>query len=100
MRSDFSKVSMRAELVHIGFGSVVAVNRVMAIVAPDSAPVRRMVQQARSEGKVIDLTYGRKTKSVVVMDNGYLVLAAIHPETIVGRLSQQRGDRGVSSGER
>lgn len=91
---------MRTELVHIGFGSVVAVNRVLAIVAPDSAPVRRMVQQARSEGKAIDLTYGRKTKSVVVMDNGYLVLAAIHPETIVGRLSQQRGDRGVSSGER
>jgi extracellular matrix regulatory protein A len=78
------------ELVHIGFGSVVAINRVMAVVSPDSAPVKRMVQQARQEGRAIDVTYGRKTKAVIVLDNGYLVLAAIQPETIVGRLAQQR----------
>lgn len=90
---------MKAELVHIGFGSVVAVNRVVAIVSPDSAPVKRMVQQARHDGKAIDVTYGRKTKAVIVLDNGYLVLAAIQPETIVGRLAQQRLEHGQSDSD-
>jgi len=78
------------ELVHIGFGNVVAVNRVMTIMNPDSAPIKRMVREARDGDKLIDLTYGRKTKAVIVLDNGQLVLAAIHPETIVNRLNQQR----------
>ena len=89
---------MRVELVHVGFGSVVAANRVLAIVSPDSAPVKRLVQQAREEGKAIDVTYGRKTKSVIILDNGYLVLAAIQPDTIVGRLAQQRSGQGEHAG--
>lgn len=90
---------MRAELVHIGFGSVVAMNRVLAIVGPDSAPIKRMVQQVRAEGKAIDVTYGRKTKAVIILDSGQVVLAAIQPETIVGRLAQQRLIPGDNGGE-
>lgn len=78
------------ELVHVGFGNVVAINRVLTIMSPDSAPIKRMVREARGADRVIDLTYGRKTKAVLVLDSGQLVLAAVHPETIVNRLSQQR----------
>lgn len=81
---------METHLVHIGFGNVVAVNRVLAIIAPGSAPVKRMVQQSKAEGKCIDATRGRKPKSVVIMDQGHIILAAIAPETIAGRLSGAR----------
>lgn len=82
---------MGVELLHIGFGSVVAINRVLAIMAPDSSPIRRMVQEARESNRLIDLTYGRRTKSVLVLDSGHLILAPIHPETMAGRLDRQRG---------
>jgi|BarGraNGADG00212_1021973.scaffolds.fasta_scaffold33166_2 extracellular matrix regulatory protein A len=82
---------MGVELLHIGFGSVVAVSRVLAIMAPDSSPIRRMLQEARSANRLIDLTYGRRTKSVLVLDSGHLILAPIHPETMAGRLGRQRG---------
>ncbi len=82
---------MGVELLHIGFGSVVAVNRVLAIMAPDSSPIRRMVQEAREANRLIDLTYGRRTKSVLVLDSGHLILAPIHPETMASRLARQRG---------
>ena len=78
---------------------MVAINRVVAIVSPESAPIKRMVQHARTEGRAIDVTYGRKTKAVIVLDNGHLVLAAIQPETIVGRLTQQRVGSGEIDGE-
>jgi regulator of extracellular matrix RemA (YlzA/DUF370 family) len=81
---------VRAEMLHIGFGGVVAANRVLAIVSPDSAPVKRMIRQATEEGRVIDMTYGRRTKAVIVLDTGHLALAALQPDTIVGRLRQQR----------
>jgi len=82
---------MGVELLHIGFGSVVAVSRVLAIMAPDSSPIRRMLQEAKSANRLIDLTYGRRTKSVLVLDSGHLILAPIHPETMAGRLGRQRG---------
>jgi len=78
------------ELVHIGFENLVALNRVVAIVNPDSAPVKRLVREARDKGLVIDMTSGRKTKAVLVLDSGQLALAAINPETIAGRLQAQR----------
>jgi extracellular matrix regulatory protein A len=78
------------ELVHIGFGNVIAMNRVVAIVSPDSAPIRRLVQESRTQGQVIDVTYGRKTKAIIVMDSGHLVLSAIQPETVMGRLEHTR----------
>ena len=72
-------------LVHIGFGNIVNTAKIVAIVSPDSAPVKRMVQKAREEGTAIDATQGRKTKSVLVMESGQVVLSALLPETVAGR---------------
>jgi len=82
---------VNTELVHVGFGSIVAINKVVAIVSPGSAPIKRMMQVGKSEGLLVDLTSGRKTKAVLVMDSGHIVLVAIGPETIAGRLVASRG---------
>lgn len=82
---------MKAEMLHVGFGGVVAANRILAVISPDSAPIKRMVREATDDGRIIDMTYGRRTKSVIVLDTGHLALAALQPDTIVGRLRQQRG---------
>lgn len=81
---------METELVHIGFGNVLAVNRVVAIVSPNSAPTKRLIQESKSAGHVIDMTSGRRTKAVLVMDTGNIVLAAIAPDTIARRVSAER----------
>lgn len=73
------------KLIHIGFGNIVNTAKIIAIVSPDSAPVKRMVQKAKEDGTVIDATQGRKTKAVLVMENSQLVLSALLPETIAGR---------------
>ena len=93
---------MDTELIHVGFGNVLAVNRVIAIVSPGSAPTKRMVQGGREKGLVIDMTNGRRTKAVMVMDSGHIVLAAIAPETVASRLFSGRGlpvAAGASRGE-
>ena len=79
---------MSIQLLNIGFGNMVSANRVMAIISPESAPIKRMVQDARDKGLLIDATYGRKTRAVLVMDSGQIVLAAIQPETVAHRLVQ------------
>ncbi len=79
-----------AEFVSIGFGSLIAINRVLAVIDPDSAPVRRILRDTRDRGLLIDATYGRKTKAVLVLDSGHILTAALQPETIIGRLEQQR----------
>ena len=79
---------MSIQLLNIGFGNMVSANRVMAIISPESAPIRRMVQDARDKGLLIDATYGRKTRAVLVMDSGQIVLSAIQPETVAHRLVQ------------
>ena len=81
---------MKTELVHVGFGNIVAINKVVAIVSPGSAPVKRMMQEGKSKGLLVDMTSGRKTKAVLVMDSGHIVLAAIGPETIAGRVAASR----------
>lgn len=81
---------MKVEFVHVGFGNIIALNRVMVMITPDSAPVKRLIQEAREKNALIDVTCGRKTKAVIVLDNGHLVLAAIQPETIAARLGQLR----------
>jgi len=81
---------LRTELVHIGFGGAVAANRIVAILRPDSSPIRRMIRRARQGGTIIDMTYGRKTKAVIVLDSGHIALAAVQPETIASRLRQER----------
>jgi len=72
-------------LIHIGFGNIVNTEKIIAIVSPDSAPVKRLVQSAKESGMAIDATQGRKTKSVLVMENSQVVLSALLPETIAGR---------------
>lgn len=72
-------------LIHIGFGNIVNTSKIIAIVSPDSAPVKRLVQKAKESGTVIDATQGRKTKSVLVMESSQIVLSALLPETISGR---------------
>ena len=73
------------KLINIGFGSMVAANRVLTIVAPDSAPIKRVVQEARDRAMLIDASYGRKTKAVILMDTDHVILSAISPETIYER---------------
>ena len=70
------------KLIHVGFGNIVNAGKIIAIVSPDSAPVRRLVSQAKNDGRTIDATQGRKTKSVIVMENDRIVLSALLPETI------------------
>ena len=82
------------KLIHIGFGNIVNTGKIIAIVSPDSAPVKRMVQKAKESGMAIDATQGRKTKAVLVMENSQLVLSALLPETIAGRAQVfERGER-------
>ena len=82
---------MVAELVHIGFGNIVAMNRVVAIVSPNSAPIKRSMQERKNKGLLTDMTSGRRTKAVIIMDSGHIILAALAPETIAGRLQAIRG---------
>lgn len=72
-------------LIHVGFGNIVNTGKIIAIVSPESAPIKRMVQKAKENGTAIDATQGRKTKSVLVMENSQVVLSALLPETIAGR---------------
>ena len=73
------------KLINVGFGSLVAANRVLAVVAPDSAPIKRVIQESRDRGMLIDASYGRKTKAVILMDTDHVILSAITPETIYAR---------------
>ena len=70
------------KLINIGFGSMVAANRLLAIVEPDSAPIKRVIQEARDRGMLIDASYGRKTKAVILMDTDHVILSAMTPETL------------------
>ena len=80
------------KLINIGFGNLVSPQRLIAVVSPDSAPIKRMVQEARDRGTLIDATYGRRTRAVLVMDNDHLVLSALQPETVSNRLSGESAD--------
>lgn len=77
-----------SKFVHIGYGNIVNAERITAIVNPDAAPVKRMVQTARTDGRTIDATQGRKTKAVLVMEDGQIVLSALLPETIATRTQE------------
>ena len=82
---------MAIELVHIGFGNILAMSRVIAIASPNSAPIKRTIQEGRSKELLIDMTNGRRTKAVIFTDSGHIILAALAPETISGRLQVGRG---------
>ena len=80
------------ETVSIGFGDIVLAGRVIAIVAPSSMSVKRMVQEAREAGRLIDATYKRRTRAVLVMDSGHIVLSALQPETLANRVGGEKED--------
>ena len=76
------------KFINIGFGNIISADRLIAIVAPESAPIKRIVQDARDNGKLIDATYGRRTRAVIIMDSGHVILSAVQPETVASRLDK------------
>jgi len=82
-------------LVNVGFGNLVSAGRLIAVVGPDSAPIKRMIQEAREAGNLIDATYGRRTKAVLIMDSDHIILSALQPET----LSVRMGGKETESSE-
>ncbi|MBQ8093859.1 MAG: DUF370 domain-containing protein [Clostridia bacterium] len=85
---------MGLRLVNVGYGNTVNADRLLAIVSPDSAPIRRLVQDARDETRVIDATCGRKTRAVLIMDSGHVVLSPLQPETMAARI-EDRSNKGL-----
>ena len=83
-----------AELIHVGFGNYIALNRVVAIVTPGSAPIQRVVRDGKKRGIIIDITSGRRTKAAVFTDTGNIVLVAITPEAVAGRVAAARSGKG------
>ena len=79
-------------LVNVGYGNMASVSRLIAIVSPDAAPVRRLVQDARDGGRVIDATCGHKTRAVLVMDSDHVVLSPLLPETVAARIDERKGE--------
>jgi regulator of extracellular matrix RemA (YlzA/DUF370 family) len=82
------------KLINIGYGNMVAAGRVVAIVSPESAPIKRMIQDARDGGSLIDATYGRRTRAVIIADSGHIILSAIQPETVSNRIIGQADSAG------
>jgi regulator of extracellular matrix RemA (YlzA/DUF370 family) len=76
---------MSIQLINIGFGNIVSANRIIAIVSPESAPIKRIITEAREKGHLVDATYGRRTRAVIITDSSHIVLSAIQPETVAHR---------------
>jgi len=74
------------KLINIGFGNIVSANRIISIVSPESAPIKRIIQEAREAGMLIDATYGRRTRAVIICDSQHVILSAVQPETVAHRL--------------
>ena len=74
------------QLINIGFGNIVSAERIISIVSPESAPIKRIIQEAKDSKMAIEATYGRRTRSVIIMDSGHIILSAVQPETIAGRV--------------
>ncbi|NMB33325.1 MAG: DUF370 domain-containing protein [Clostridium sp.] len=80
------------KLINIGFGNIVSANRLIAIVSPESAPIKRIIQEARDRGMLVDATYGRRTRAVIITDSDHIILSAVQPETVAHRLSSKGND--------
>lgn len=78
---------MSVRLINIGFGSIIAADRIVSIVSPESAPIKRMIQEARDRARLIDATFGRRTRAVIICDSDHVILAAVQPETVAHRLA-------------
>jgi regulator of extracellular matrix RemA (YlzA/DUF370 family) len=83
------------KLINVGFGNIVSANRIIAIVSPESAPIKRIIQEARERGMLIDATYGRRTRAVIVTDSDHIILSAVQPETVAHRLSGKGSEPAV-----
>ena len=83
---------MSIRLINIGFGNIVSAGRVIAIVSPESAPIKRIISDARDRGMLVDATYGRRTRAVVITDSDHVVLSAIQPETVANRMDDKSAD--------
>lgn len=77
---------MDLKLINVGFGNIVSANRIIAIVSPESAPIKRIIQDTREAGRLIDATYGRRTRAVIITDSGHIILSSVQPETVANRL--------------
>ena len=82
------------KLVNIGFGGMVAEERILAVISPDSSPIKRVIQDVRERGQLIDASFGRKTQAVLVMDSGHVILSALTPEAITARVSGNQTSEG------
>ena len=80
------------QLINIGYGNMVSSSRIVAVVAPDSAPIKRLISEARDKGSLIDATYGRRTRAVIITDSDHVILSAVAPETIGGRFVQEEDE--------
>ncbi|HEY3425646.1 MAG TPA: DUF370 domain-containing protein [Negativicutes bacterium] len=80
---------MEIKLINIGFGNIVSANRIISIVSPESAPIKRIIQEARDRGMLIDATYGRRTRAVIIADSDHVILSAVQPETVAHRLASK-----------
>jgi hypothetical protein len=78
---------MGIKMINIGFGNIVSANRIIAVISPESAPVKRIISEARDKGLLIDATYGRKTRAVIIADSSHVILSAIQPETVANRFN-------------
>ncbi|HOQ36178.1 MAG TPA: DUF370 domain-containing protein [Acetivibrio sp.] len=83
---------MLMKLINIGFGNIVSANRLVAIVSPESAPIKRIIQEARDRGMLVDATYGRRTRAVIITDSDHIILSAVQPETVAHRLNTKEAD--------
>ena len=88
---------MSINFINIGFGNVVQAGRIIAIISPESAPVKRIIQDSREKGFLVDATYGRRTRSVIVTDSNHIILSCVQPETIAGRVSQKELNDSIES---
>ncbi len=87
------------KLINIGFGNMVSANRLLAVISPESAPIKRIIQDTRDRGMLIDATFGRRTRAVLVMDSGHVILSAIQPETVAGRIGGKAEASAVGDGD-
>ncbi|MCL2365674.1 MAG: DUF370 domain-containing protein [Oscillospiraceae bacterium] len=91
---------MNMKLINIGFGNMVSAQRIIAIISPESAPIKRIISDAREKSQLVDATYGRRTRAVIITDNGSIILSALQPETVAGRISDKsEQDSGESADE-
>lgn len=87
------------KLINIGFGNMVSANRLVAIVSPESAPIKRVIREAEDKGILVNATYGRRTRAVIIMDSGHIILSSIQPETVAHRLNEIDGEEEEETNE-